>query len=207
MRRRNERKNKVVEALGKYGWAIPFCVWQIDEDSRPYCVTVSRLIKAFPFHTDLITNTVVRLAIKADASDPSSRRAPEQVMEKILRIGLVAGCVPKGQNKGLITLGTVRPKTLTDGEAIKRECESDITSTQPQRPEQTFGYLVGTASRAPTVSLSADGQATFEYYYEQCQARQNFGIGPQTLMADGGTSNDIKKKEKKAAAAKKKADA
>ncbi len=201
----------VQHALQRYGWALPLCVWpnrhgassrSISTGTQPlFCVTVAELLKRFPFHRDFIVTRVIDVAAAAYSLDTAGPRTPESVMQKITQMGQVVGCVPKGSNKGAVTLGVTKPPDRAAAQA----CESPFESRTKPGVNLALGALVGTAPQTPALSLSADGQATYENYYQQCKERQRTGAAQRSVMEGNSPTDKQKKADKLAKEAEKKA--
>jgi len=70
----NVPKSAVPAALQRYGWALPICVWPIRRNVSPFCVSVSRLLKTYPYYTQYISETIYRAAEAAYAAEGMTER-------------------------------------------------------------------------------------------------------------------------------------
>jgi hypothetical protein len=169
-----------------------------------------------PIERDLLTARIVDAANIVYAENPAGPKTPESIMQKITGRGAIAGCVQKGSNKGVVSLGVTKPASL---DVARDVCES--LATTESREGLAFGALVGSSPNTPIVSLSGKGQALYQNFYEQCKQRQTTGAAQQKVaegqeakkkkVADAQTkaqkaAEDAAKKQKEADAAKQKAD-
>src|SRR5439155_26008769 len=110
------------------------------------------------------------IAEKRFAVGSPTTLVPERVLERLLNQGIFAGCVPKGKNRGAITLGTATSNRLGQ---MKQDCDTN-TSLSSLFPGMDFALrvLAGAAPNTPFLSLNPADEATYQKYVAECKAQQ-----------------------------------
>lgn len=204
---RQERSQPIVGALRRYGWSIPLCLWRDPPRSGRYCVTVSRLLASYPLFVNEISGRVFDVALANAPALPQVQ--PEAVIEKLTGLGIPIGCVPSGPDKGVVVVGETPTRPNISAAQTDDVCG---TSARPAAAFSiTLGGLVANRPSSPSLSLSGNGQATYQHYLDECRAASQHN--PRSgVMAGGGATppltdeEKLKEAEKKAAEEKKKAE-
>lgn len=205
-----DQETALKKALQKYGWSIPVCTWPIRPDVKPSCVTVAQLTQKYPFHTAYISETIYSIAKKEFTAAKKefitsgfTNRPAEQVIQKLLDQGVAAGCVPKGRNRGAITLGQVPTTPSNRLDQMKAGCDTNLANSV-QGIDLTFGVLVGSASDTPSyLSLNPADLATYQQYVDECKSKPR--TNQRGAVAEGGDNSSLTAEEQAKAAAAKKA--
>jgi hypothetical protein len=202
----NQRRVAVTKALQLYGWSVPICVWPRRQSARPYCFTVQRLIQRYPFYGRYISEYVTEAAVAWEAANGPVGSSPGRILDKLVGSGIAIGCVPKGQNAGVITMGQAQgagAPVLPGSSGQQSVCDTNVSGTTPGL-DVTFGLLVGAAPTTPIVSLSSEGQALYQGFYDECVSRASTNPGSTMTQGTASTESEEEKKKREDADQKKK---
>lgn len=200
-------------AVQKYGWAIPLCLQRTSGDRHQTCVSASRLASVFPFHRRFVYQIVLGAAEKVSGVKPQGSRPIEAFIQELVDAGLVVGCIAKGPNAGVVTIGPSAPQigvgSIPRGGRAGDPCAALAGGSDPTDAFGVgIGSLVGAFGHSRQASLGADGSATMLGFLADCEQRARTpGLGRGSAMSGESEDEKVKKAEeeakKKAEAAKK----
>jgi len=194
-----DKKDKaaIKRALQLYGWSLPLCAHPIDSQVKPYCFTIAKLIQRYPFHSRYISEAIYSITERRFAVRGLPTRLPERIIEILTEHGTVAGCIPKGKNRGPITLGQLPTSTSSSLrlDQMMSACDSDVSKLMPGM-NFTLGVLVGGApDTAPLFSLDPTTQASYQNYLERCKSQT--ASNPRSTVAQGNAPAETEEEKKR----------